>query len=370
MDTSEEYNIRLYVSGEEEEIVDLLSMVFSEWRARGKNALAHWRWMYQDNPLGPCNVAVAVKDDEIVGVSHDLHFHAKVGNEIMKTLYGMDVAVHPKHRRRGIHNRMSDFRKSHRVGFGFQYGYSTNKILIDRDIRKRQEGDDPNYLFPVDVNRYLFVRDVDLHLDRKNVDNPWIKKQGYNITKFVSKMKSTFTGSNTTTRNVMVHENRDFSEAESLWGKIQSKYQFIAWKNRAYLDWRFSDPRSGDYKIYSAHEKNKYCGYVVASIDHETPDYPMGNIVDCLTIGDAQIEKMLLREALAWLEDNDINAVNALAVKGSRMSNILESLGFIDRGDSLYCVYKIPSKIGETHPSIEKIDVNSIHLTYSDFYVK
>ncbi len=369
MDTIDDYQIRFYESGEEQEIVDLLSLVFTEWKVRGEQALDHWRWLYQDNPLGPCNVAVAVKGHEIAGVSHELHLYTKVGNVIEKTLYTTDVAVHPEHRRRGLHNRMQAFRFLHREDYGFQYSYSTSKILIERNTRKLREGNDPHQLFPVEINRYLLIRDIDLHLEKKKTDYPWIMKQGYILKKIVSTIK-THQGSNISADNIEINETHTFNDADSFWDKIQSKYNFIAMKNQLYLEWRYSDPRSGDYHMFSAHKDHEYCGYVVASIDHETPDYPMGNIIDFLTNGDEFVDRMLLGEALSCLEGYKVNAVSAYVVKDSHVSHVLESMGFIDRGDPLYTTYRIPDRHGATHPDIEKIAVNQIHLMYSDFYVK
>ena len=108
----------------------------------------------------------------------------------------------------------------------------------------------------------------------------------------------------------------------------------------------------------------------MVSIDHETPDYPMGNIVDFLSNEDVDVGRMLLQEALSWLMDSEVNAVSAYAVKGSQVSHLLESCGFVDRGDTLNAVYRIPGRSGVSHPVIEQIDVNQIHVMYSDFYVK
>ena len=74
---SEEYHSRLYESGDEKRIANLLSMVFTEWQVKGEKALPHWRWKYLDNPLGPCTVSVVLKEDEIVAAGHDLHFYMK-----------------------------------------------------------------------------------------------------------------------------------------------------------------------------------------------------------------------------------------------------------------------------------------------------
>jgi hypothetical protein len=95
LDISDDYEIRSYALGEEQEIVDLISLVFTEWKARGDKALDHWRWKYLENPWGPCTIAVAVRDDQIVGVAHDIYCYVKVGDAYEKTVYGTDVAVHP-----------------------------------------------------------------------------------------------------------------------------------------------------------------------------------------------------------------------------------------------------------------------------------
>ena len=83
MISSDDYQIRSYELGEEQEIVELLSEIFVEWKARGDSAIDHWRWKYQDTPLGPQFVSVALKDDEIVGVSHDLQLYVKVGDDFL-----------------------------------------------------------------------------------------------------------------------------------------------------------------------------------------------------------------------------------------------------------------------------------------------
>lgn len=365
-----DYEVRFYHPGEEEKIVDLLSLAFTEWKARKSSALDHWRWMYQDNPFGPCNVAVVIYNNQIVGVSHDLHFYTKIGNIIEKTVYGTDAAVHPEHRRRGLYNRMQELRFSHRQDYKLQYCYTTNKILIEQNIRKLKEGDDPEFLFPIEINRYLTIQDIDLHLNHKKTDNAWIKKQGYKIKKLTSNISISKSKLKTIKHTFDIDETRNFNEADQFWEKIKSKYKFIVTKNKEYLDWRFLDHRSGDYHIFTAHNDHEYCGYIVISIDYETPGYPVGNIIDLVYNGDMIIGEMLVRRASAWLNDLKINAISAFAVKGSKISHALESTGFINRGDPLYATYRIPGKSGVTHPEIESLDVNQAHFMYSDFYVK
>ena len=370
MDTKDGYCVRFYEPGEEHEIVAFLSLIFNEWKVRGDKALDHWKWMYQDNPIGPSNIAVALKDDKIVGTAHNLNVYTKVGNTIEKSSYGTDFAVHPDHRRNGLYDRMLEFLKANRQDFGFQYSYTTNKILIDWNNKRLRGGTGIYFVFPFDVNRYLLIHDIDLHMKKKKTDHPWIQKQGYSIKKMISSVKKSRTDSGGGIKNLKFSETRCFDGADDFWENIKSKYTFIALKNRENLEWRFSDPRAGDYHTISAKIGDELAGYIVVSIDYETPDYPMGNIIDCLTTGDLFVQRMLIEQAVSWLKDRGINAVSAYAIQGSKYGDVLESFGFLDRGDTLYIMYYIPDKIGVRVSEFDKAGVDDIHIGYSDFYVK
>lgn len=369
MSVSDEYQIRAYEQGEEQKIVDLLSEIFFEWKARGDGACNHWRWMYQDSPLGHLYVSVIVKDGNVVGVGHDLQIYVKIGKGFEKAIYCTDMAVHPDHRRRGLYARMLDILRLNRGDTNFRYWYTTSRILIDERKRKDQDGVEALHLFPVEINRYLLIKDIDLHLEKKHTDNSWLKKQGYIINRMVASLRSNASNSSISTE-VEICEGLDYDAADNFWVKVQSMYNFVVVRNREYLEWRFGDPRSGDYHILSAYRNGEYSGYIVASIDHETIGYPMGNIIDFFTIGDADVDNALLNGIMTWLVDKEINAVSVYAVKGSHVSQALERFGFMDRGDSLFAGYHITSKPNDSHPDIEQSDVNQIHLMYSDFFVK
>ena len=368
MISSDDYQIRSYELGEEQEIVELLSEVFVEWKARGDSAIDHWRWKYQDTPLGPQFVSVALKDDEIVGVSHDLQLYVKVGDDVIRSVYSTDAAVHPDHRRRGLNNRMRDLRKLHREGTDFRYRYTTNKILIERNKRKIRENDDPAFLFPIDVNRYLLINDIGLHLEKKRTDHPWLNKIGYLSRKAISSLYST--RMNFDSSRVVIREGIDYVQADRLWDKIKQNYKFIIVRNKEFLEWRFMDPRAGEYIVLSGYIDGEYSGYIVVSIDHETLDYPMGNIIDFFTEGNMLVDRSLIHNGLKWLNERGVNAVSTYAVKDSHVSQLLDMFGFIDRGDSLYAIYQVPSKPLEPQEDIDSSDENQIHLMYADFYVK
>ena len=63
------YIVRPYRLGEEEEIVELLELVFNGWPQFDLNcaSLEHWRWKYLDNPLKMNTVAVEISNNKIIG---------------------------------------------------------------------------------------------------------------------------------------------------------------------------------------------------------------------------------------------------------------------------------------------------------------
>ena len=368
MSTSDEYLIRDYEKGEEQEIVQLLKMVFKEWNARGETALDHWRWKYEDNPWGG-KCAVAVKENKIVAASHDLYLYIKVGDKSEKTVYATDVAVHPNHRQKGLHTKMQNYRGATTLNFGLRYGYTTNKILIKSTDRRRKKGINPFYQFPVEVNRYLLIDDVDKHIQKKKIDYPWIQKQGYKIKKWMTS-KQINQDTETSNELIEIKSNLDLNEADLFWDNIKTRYNFITEKKREYIEWRYLDPRAGNYQTLSAFRGNEYCGYIVFSIDYETPDYPMGIIIDISTNGEMEVGKILIQKAITILNESKINAISAYTVNGSHTSQLLESQGFIDRGETMYLTYVLPGKYGKTHPVIENLNAEHVHLMHSDFYVK
>src|SRR6267143_12181 len=55
--------IRLFRDSDRDGLISLLQTVFDGWHA---DPLAHWKWLYENNPQGKSSIAIAVEDGGIV----------------------------------------------------------------------------------------------------------------------------------------------------------------------------------------------------------------------------------------------------------------------------------------------------------------
>ncbi len=73
------FKAHLYHEGDEQEIVDLLSLIFHDWPHFDLNcsSLEHWIWKYVDNSTKISKVVVAKENGKIVGCHHSGYVNIK-----------------------------------------------------------------------------------------------------------------------------------------------------------------------------------------------------------------------------------------------------------------------------------------------------
>jgi len=66
---------------------------------------------------------------------------------------------------------------------------------------------------------------------------------------------------------------------DDLWSRARSHFLFGVVRSSTYLNWRYADPRAGDYQILAAQEGKQWLGYLVLRASEKT-----GYIVDLLAL--------------------------------------------------------------------------------------
>ncbi|EMR73439.1 hypothetical protein MCGE09_00525, partial [Thaumarchaeota archaeon SCGC AB-539-E09] len=89
----DEVVIRLYETGDEENIIDLLQLVFEGWPRFDLEfePIEHWKWKYLDNPTGLSTITVGVINDEIVSCLLNLPRMIKIGDSVVKAGDALDA---------------------------------------------------------------------------------------------------------------------------------------------------------------------------------------------------------------------------------------------------------------------------------------
>jgi len=317
--------------------------------------LDHWRWKYRDNPLGIIMISLAVKDDEVIGCVHASPRNVKVRDESALCIIGADLVVHPEYRGMGITKYIDIEIKSFDDEFGIDFCYfiTGNPVvlkLFDKEGYSR---------FPHNVINLVRIKNIELHLQKMPVENAWFKKLGFNFFNKLNILKNALAGSKFPYQNIDIYEIDRFDERiDDFWRTVSEHYDFIIERRRDYLNWRFCDPRAGEFMIRQAEENGNILGYSVLNINKYHEDYPIGYIVDLLTIPDRfDALEALISDAVSYFDSNDINIINFQIVQGHSYEEIFKKHGFLNSRIQLFIglefkkMEKALKKLGKSNPS-------------------
>jgi GNAT superfamily N-acetyltransferase len=85
-------------------VLDVLQGVFGQWPRDlgGVTAAEFFRWKHLDGPFGPSLRLVAEADGAVIGFAAYMRWRFRAGEQTVKAVRGVDLAVHPSHRMRGV----------------------------------------------------------------------------------------------------------------------------------------------------------------------------------------------------------------------------------------------------------------------------
>jgi len=356
----DDIEIRPYESGDEDSIVDLLETVFKGWPSFDLSCtpLDHWRWKYLDNPLQKVVVCVAEKGDEIVGCTHNVPQRVKIGGSIHLLPFGADAAVHPEHRARGLHTLMGELKTEigGRQGLLPHYSVSANPVLIGRNLRRSR----PRIAQPVGI--FVKIRDVDLHIRMIPPEDPLLKKYGYLALEKLNRLNNYARPRERSSRDIEIRTIRSFDERiDAFWQEVSRPYDFIVERDRSRLNWRYCDPRAGPYLVRQAEEGGRVLGYSVLRTNRGRDDYPVGFLVDLLTLEDTpEAAHALMEDAVDYFDRNDVNVVTGLVPKNSPDVKMLRRHGFLDSRERIN-LFSWATEVSQVNAS------SRMHFSCGDF---
>ena len=321
--------VRHYHPGDEEVIVDLLETTFGRWPnfSLDREPIDHWKWKYLDNPFKVNSTIVGELAGEIVACRHDQPIKLKIGDETLFCNLGSDLAVHPDHRRKGYSKCLSTLSREskQRYGYAFSYFVSSNPMWVQR-LEKRQRATH----FPHQILNYVRIFDIDLQLEKMPVDGPLVKKYGYLSIEVLNKIRNVFSEKidypkkNIETLNV-------FDEVyQRFWDELVAQYDFIVDRSSSYMNWRYLDPRAGNFTVLKADDEG-FQGYIVLFVNQIIGGYPIGFIVDMLTHrDDIHTAHQLVENAVDYFIKNSVNIINCLGFKNQHYVKALQMNGFVN----------------------------------------
>jgi GNAT superfamily N-acetyltransferase len=325
----DDLSFRPYELGDGEKIIELLDIVFNGWPNHDLECtpLEHWMWKTGGGKNASLGV-VCVHNERIVGSLQSIPRSIWIGEASLLGSYGVDFAVHPDYKGRGISTRLNAITDGLLVdsGVAFSYAIVGNPILVKAYSKRYPE-------FPHPLMNLVRIRDIDAQLEALPMKRPWLVKLGYGAFRLL----------NTAQRRLYLPEpqktgfkikrlDRFDERADDLWEEVSVDHDFICDRKADYLNWRYCDPRAGDFITMIAEgDDEELLGYSILRVNRYLEGYPVGYIVDLL----GRPRRMDVIEALAahsleYFDTNNVNIVNCLVAKGHPHEKALKSLGFVD----------------------------------------
>ena len=288
------WSIRPYQKGDEQGIVELFEEVFDKPMGITES-LKHWRWEFEQNPVGDKYIHLAVDDGDIVGQYAVIPMRMLVmGQESIGSL-SLDTMVHPDYQGQGmfvelansLYSRLSDSGIS--ITYGFPNKNSMHGIFQRLDWKEICEM--PILIRPVDFDRSL---EKLWGPGVKSKIGSFLGKKYYDIKHKPAKLPE----------DLRVEKVEKFNGVDDLWRTVTNGVKIGAVRDQKYFDWRFVDKPEFDYQIYLLRKGDSSLGYLVTG----TMDYwdmKVIFILDLLTEG-SEYAKYLISERIKMAEDEAV----------------------------------------------------------------
>ncbi len=249
-DLPEGWTARFVHPNEEEGVRGVFSKAFDRWPklAGSVSPLEHLRWKMSCHPLAQQFHIVVESPDGIVGARLEWAFDTKLNDQVITMREPVDRAVLPESQRNYAMSAMRVYAQELRdKSFDMHMGYSSDTPGL-RNLKRYR------------VPSARFSRTIDvLVCDPELVPPPQDSKASWTISAVDS-----------------------FDErVDTLWSKAHAQFLFGIVRSSAHLNWRYADPRAGNYIILAAEEGNRWLGYIVLRTA-DNADY----IADLLTLPD------------------------------------------------------------------------------------
>ena len=359
-----EYTVRLYRKGDEKDIVMLLGSVFNGWPKFDLQCspLEHWKWKYTQNPLKLNSINLGVSQGRIIGVDHSLLLRVKLGDNTILCHYAADTAVHPDFRKRGVSNKLIALNNKMRMKENVQliYFVSGDPIMIKAWSRTYPR-------FPKDILNFVRIRDINLQLRKMPINNVWLMKLGFRTAKLLNDLMNMIRISVSGDKDVQISEIFSFdSRIDEFWDRVSSHYEFIVERKRDYLNWRYCDPRSGGFVVKQAEGDGHILGYSVLRINRYKTDYPVGYIVDLLTLPERRdVTDALMADAVQYFDEQDVNIIVSITTKNHPNERSLRKYGFLNSRIKPHIFCWMNKYQGENIKFVP-ITVDKVHFSYGD----
>jgi ribosomal protein S18 acetylase RimI-like enzyme len=310
---------------------------------------------------------LAIVEGRIVACHHAFPVRLKIGERRVVGLFGSDVAIHPDFRGQGLVRNLREevFGSGEKEGFNFHFSLIQNPLVI-KSLEKRQYRS-----LPYKIMIFVKIGDIDLFLEKNPVKKALLRKWGFYILMFFNKIQRSISGIRKLEENndIDVLEIREFDHRINLFlDESKKHHNLMVERDKDYLNWRYCDPRGGEYYVAVAEDKERILGYMVLRIkcdEDRLKENSVGYIIDLLVLPNRlDVAEKLLDKGIQFFKDNSVNLIQSLVIKNHPFEKVFRKKGFINSRINMVAIHKsLNGKIGISDFSIYP---GEIHLQYGD----
>lgn len=285
---------RFIQPGDEEGILRVFSEAFQRWPKHecAVSPLEHLRWKLASHPVAENFHVVVDSPEGIVGARLDWGLETMVVDAVRTVRMSIDRAVRPRFQQNYAMSAMRTYRQDlHDESFDMYLGYSTDVPGLRNLQRYSARG----------VTRYRRLVDV-LECDMERAGTAAGGDGGLDV-----------------------HEVPAFDErVDVLWAKARSQFLYGVVRSSAFLNWRYADPRAGNYIVLAAEEDGEWTGYAVLRASGGT-----GYFADLLALpGRVDVLDALIAAGMDRLRGANVRRVECWSDAGSPYRPALDNAGF------------------------------------------
>jgi hypothetical protein len=324
LDLPPDIEVRSYRKGDESAIVPFLENIMG-WPATSTTVdhLEHWRWKFLSNPLGFHLVCVALHENKVISHSASMPVRMKIGERTIIASQGVDLCTDPEFRGAGLirqtmtcRNMMKD-RHDVELDFGFP-----NKASYTLSVTKQGFKD-----LGIVMLQHRFIIDEEQFFSKVRFGS--IKRLGH----FSYQMLRRSLGPRVDVGGGITIglEAEMGSEYDELYSRASEDFDVMIVRDGGYLNWRYCDPRAGDFIVRTARNKGRLVGYLVMR-DEIKDGSRFLNIVDCLADPRSpEVISLLLMDCISLAKGMDIETVLCCLPDGHPYGKHLSEVGFLSQ---------------------------------------
>lgn len=336
MGNTTQWKVRRFRPGDRPGILELYRAVHGE--AKAELARENWVWEFE---AGPCIgrrpfVWVAEADGRIVGLHPAIPVFLRHGPERIRALWSVDLMTHPDYRGRGIFKTLTE----RLIEESRHEGISVFLVLPNRYsgplLRRRGWFDVATFPVMIKPLRWVpLLRQISLRSLPKAVAG------GLAVTRRL--INGIMAGGGSPTEGspeVKITESFD-SRFDGLFERVAGEYDFIAVRDKRYLDWRYGAYPGGKYTVFTAERGGDLLGFMVVSTERSHPD--RGQIAELLAAGGPQrgtVISGLLEAGTDHLARRDVATIE-ICSPGEPYTGPLARAGFVEVPSDVFWGYNL-----------------------------